>query len=238
MTLYYEEQGQGVEAVLLLHGWGFDARVWQSLAALLRQHYRVILVDLPGFGRSKSVVMPDTMSELAHMVLPLLSEAHYLIGWSLGGLLAQHMALYYPNRVGRVLSIASSPRFLEAPGWRGVTKERFDAYYRAVVEHPSRALLTFAQQLVPIRLRARAQSLIADSTRASLQNGLRILEKTDYRAQIAHSAQVQWCFGLQDHLAHPNHLALSFTYPGRGHMPMLSVTTALHQWITSVLSDD
>ncbi|MGL6118711.1 alpha/beta fold hydrolase, partial [Plesiomonas sp.] len=50
--LYWQQQGQGERDIVLLHGWGLNAEVWQPLVAELSSHYRVHTVDLPGYGRS------------------------------------------------------------------------------------------------------------------------------------------------------------------------------------------
>jgi len=50
--LYVETRGQGPDLVLL-HGWGLNLRVWDSLAGVLENSFRIIAVDLPGHGRSE-----------------------------------------------------------------------------------------------------------------------------------------------------------------------------------------
>ncbi|MCP5077676.1 MAG: alpha/beta fold hydrolase, partial [Psychromonas sp.] len=46
--------GQGKDLVLL-HGWGVNSAVWQPVVELLGKHFRLHLIDLPGFGESKAV---------------------------------------------------------------------------------------------------------------------------------------------------------------------------------------
>ena len=60
MKLYTETLGAGPDLVLL-HGWGLHAGVWESTAAELAKSWRVTLVDLPGHGRSPT---PDAMLDL------------------------------------------------------------------------------------------------------------------------------------------------------------------------------
>ena len=51
MSVSVERFGQGPDLVLL-HGWGMNGAVWHGIAQELAAHYRLHLVDLPGFGNS------------------------------------------------------------------------------------------------------------------------------------------------------------------------------------------
>ena len=49
-SLYWHTCGEGKRDLVLLHGWGLNAEVWQSIIPRLSAHYRLHLVDLPGYG--------------------------------------------------------------------------------------------------------------------------------------------------------------------------------------------
>ena len=101
-TLRYLERGQGVP-VVLIHGLAGDYSAWQAQIELLSQHYRVIAFDNRGAGQSSQVDEPvstadlalDTLRLMDHLQLP---RAH-IVGRSMGGAVAQHMALLAPERV-------------------------------------------------------------------------------------------------------------------------------------------
>lgn len=65
--LYSEARGSG-PAVVLLHGWGLNVRVWDGLAAALSDRFRVIAVDLPGHGRSTWLPERSSLAEQAAQV--------------------------------------------------------------------------------------------------------------------------------------------------------------------------
>ena len=65
---YRESGGRDAPALVLLHGWGLNVRVWDTLGAALEGRFRLIAVDLPGHGRS------PWRAEYA----PLRSQAHWI----------------------------------------------------------------------------------------------------------------------------------------------------------------
>jgi len=80
--LYVEQRGQGPDLVLL-HGWGLNLRVWDTLTDELASGFRVIAVDLPGHGRSDWNPNARTPAEQAwslHGTLASLSDRYSLLG--------------------------------------------------------------------------------------------------------------------------------------------------------------
>jgi pimeloyl-[acyl-carrier protein] methyl ester esterase len=117
--LYIETRGQGPDLVLL-HGWGLNLRVWDSLAAVLEKSFRLIMVDLPGHGRSAWNPKARTPAEQAwhiHATLASLSDRYSLLGWSLGGQIALDLAAAMPGSVERLVLVATTPRFAAGPDW-------------------------------------------------------------------------------------------------------------------------
>lgn len=104
------------EPLVLLHGWGCDSRTWQPLLPALRQYSDVIALDLPGFGHSPAQgrFELEAVLDLLEQCLP--SRATVL-GWSLGGMLAVALAARCPERVTRVITLASNLRFVANNDW-------------------------------------------------------------------------------------------------------------------------
>lgn len=101
--LHARVSGTG-DAVLLLHGFGLDGRMWAAQQAALGSSYRTIAVDLPGFGRSPSQdgLVADAIA--ATLDATGVTTAH-VVGLSLGAAVALDLALGYPTRV-RSLTVA------------------------------------------------------------------------------------------------------------------------------------
>ena len=88
LSINYEINGAG-EDVLLIHGWGSDLRCFANLSNLLMTKYRVISIDLPGFGKSSMLKNSFSVDDYADIIIKFLNELKVsnviLIGHSYGG---------------------------------------------------------------------------------------------------------------------------------------------------------
>jgi len=119
-ALHYEMRGRGKDLVLL-HGWGLNLGVWDGLTRALTRRFRVIAIDLPGHGRSDwdpKAATPAAQAWRVHETLAPLTERYFLLGWSLGGQFALDLAAAMPAGIERLVLVATTPKFLAAPGWR------------------------------------------------------------------------------------------------------------------------
>jgi 3-oxoadipate enol-lactonase len=102
VEIYYNDEGSG-ETVLLLHGLSDSADIWQIIKGDLIRDYRVILMDLRGHGRSDKPETPYSIRKFSNDVENLLNalnvEKVYIVGFSLGGVVAQQFALNNPEKV-------------------------------------------------------------------------------------------------------------------------------------------
>ncbi len=109
MTLYAEATGRG-SALVLLHGFTGNTGTWEALRERLARRWRVIVVDLPGHGRSPRPGggLPALANDLAGVLDRFgVARAHWL-GYSLGGRAALHVALAHPARVDRLVLESTS----------------------------------------------------------------------------------------------------------------------------------
>ena len=108
IDIYYEEHGSG-EPLLCVMGFATDSTAWVFQVPEFSQHYRTIVFDNRGVGRSSKPAGPYTIHEMADDAVGLLDvldvpRAHVL-GISMGGMIAQEIALRHPERVrGLVLA--------------------------------------------------------------------------------------------------------------------------------------
>lgn len=114
MSLYTQTLGQGPELVLV-HGWGLSACIWQQLAEKLADRYRVTLLDLPGHGQSPLLADMSADSIVDAMLAAAPTNATWA-GWSLGGMLS--LAAAARGEVAALVMLASSPRFVAASDWQ------------------------------------------------------------------------------------------------------------------------
>ncbi len=107
------------EPLVLLHGWGCDSRSWLPVLSALNTFSHIVLVDLPGFADSEAVNEDDDSilnAWLEQLLTQLPPHAAYL-GWSLGGMLATRIAIDHPERVTRLITLASNLRFVANDAW-------------------------------------------------------------------------------------------------------------------------
>jgi pimeloyl-ACP methyl ester carboxylesterase len=109
--LYYERHGAG-EPLLLVTGWTISAAVFEPVLDRYSEHFECIVYDHRGSARSKGVG-PSTMGALADDAARLLTSLRIpralVYGLSMGGMVAQEVALRHPGRVrGLVLGGTSS----------------------------------------------------------------------------------------------------------------------------------
>ncbi|WP_372881666.1 alpha/beta fold hydrolase [Psychromonas sp.] len=69
--------------MLLLHGWGVNSAVWKPVLEPLSAHFRVHLIDLPGFGDSEELVN-YSLDAMLDNILQVVPEGAIWCGWSLG----------------------------------------------------------------------------------------------------------------------------------------------------------
>jgi 2-succinyl-6-hydroxy-2,4-cyclohexadiene-1-carboxylate synthase len=96
------------ETLVLLHGFGGTHRAWDPvLPELDPQRYNPLVPDLRGHG-TKAAVRPISFVDCAADVLAAAPERFVLCGYSFGGRIAQHVVLAEPERVSRLVLVATS----------------------------------------------------------------------------------------------------------------------------------
>jgi pimeloyl-ACP methyl ester carboxylesterase len=112
LKVYYKETGpQGAPALLLLHGFGSSLQAWDDWSLKLEQKYRLIRLDLPGFGLTGASPANDYSEEkdlaiLTHFVDKLGLEKFSVVGHSMGGKMAWSLAASQPERVQALVLMA------------------------------------------------------------------------------------------------------------------------------------
>jgi len=110
INLYYEVHGKG-ETLVLIMGYTHRGGQWAELRDKLAVEYRVIVPDNRGTGQSDKPEMPYTANMMATDVAGLLDAlgvgATNVLGYSMGGMIAQEFALNYPGRLDNLILCAT-----------------------------------------------------------------------------------------------------------------------------------
>lgn len=107
---WYEVEGSGPPLVLI-HGMGGDRTLWDAQVAGLRDRFRIVRYDTLGHGRSEKIPGPWRFSQFARQADELVAHLEIpraiICGFSLGGSIAQSIAIEYPRRAAALMVVAS-----------------------------------------------------------------------------------------------------------------------------------
>lgn len=105
-SIFYREKGKGTP-LIFIHGFCETHEIWDGFADRFAKDFRIIALDLPGFGKSKMLPGPFTIDDVARHVSDQLKENHIdefiLIGHSLGGYVSLALAAQHAGCQGLVL---------------------------------------------------------------------------------------------------------------------------------------
>ena len=111
IKIWYAEFGQG-EPVILLHGGLANSNYWGAQVPVLAAHYRVIVMDSRGHGRSTRNAQPFGYDLMASDVLGLMDFLHIrkaaIVGWSDGAILGLDIAIHHPERLTKLFAFAAN----------------------------------------------------------------------------------------------------------------------------------
>ncbi|MCE2594747.1 pimeloyl-ACP methyl ester esterase BioH [Motilimonas cestriensis] len=182
--------GQGRDLVLL-HGWGLNSAAWQGVLPLLESYFTVHLIDLPGFGESEPFAL-HTLQNMAQAVLDQAPTEAVWVGWSLGGLVATQAALMSPDRVRRLVTVASSPKFSQDQDWPGIQPRVLQQFIDSLAGDFKTTIERFlavqamgsesARQDIKALKTWLAEKPLPDPK--ALADGLTILQQDDLRTQL------------------------------------------------------
>lgn len=116
--IHYTDEGQGMP-LMMIHGLGGSHRNFKDFAAKMKSDYRVIRVDLPGFGMSDFPEgdikdLPEVYRDFFRFFLDTLHiDSMHLMGNSMGGMMAWNIAAAQPERVKSLTLLASAGYELE-----------------------------------------------------------------------------------------------------------------------------
>ena len=112
IVMHYEEAGSGDPLVMIM-GLGGDLQAWALQVPDLSKHFRVITFDNRGAGRTSAPDRPYTISGMAEDTRALMDslgiQKAHVLGFSMGGYVAQELALAYPGRVDKLILLATAP---------------------------------------------------------------------------------------------------------------------------------
>jgi (E)-2-((N-methylformamido)methylene)succinate hydrolase len=109
--LRYWDDGGDKPPVMLVHGVGADGTSWDPIAAALSPEFRILRLDLRGHGRSghidRDLVLDDFVRDVVDILDTRTVPAADIVGFSLGGMIAQGLGLHHADRVRRLVLLSA-----------------------------------------------------------------------------------------------------------------------------------
>jgi len=258
-SLHVEYYGQG-QPVVMLHGWGMHSGLFQPLGEQLAQKHQVAAVDLPGHGGSggfdQFADIEKHASYLTEQLSNLFQAGVTLVGWSLGGLLAQYIAAQYPEYIKQLILFCSTPCFRQRQDWSCAIEDKVLTGFAANLVQDYQGTLNrfLALQFMgaqnPKENLRQARALVfakSQPQREMLKQGLQLLETCDLREQLhaihcptliingEHDALVPTSAAryLLEHLKNSRGVIIK----GAGHAPFLSHRESVSYFVERFLDE-
>ena len=261
MSCHVDVVGQG-HPLVMIHGWGMHSGVWQPLVKRLSKKYMLYLVDLPGMGQSRSVE-PYHLYRLAEEVAEVIPGVSDILGWSLGGLVAQSLATNQPDRVKKLVLVGSTPCFVnkpaitKMPGWdAGIQRDYFTDFSQSLDEDYKKTIIKFLTlQCMKAKDARDTIKQLRNSfdakpapTEKTLKDALHVLLEADLRAEsinirkptlLIHGdrdtlAPVQAAHWMMQHMSK----SVLRVIAGAGHAPFLSHSEQFVEALDQFLEPD
>ena len=253
--VYYEDNGSGELAIILIHGWGMSLRLWDySLPKLMAAGYRVIALDHRGCGQSDKDFSDMGIEAIAGDVTALVGalglDKVALNGWSLGGAVAVEAAANLGERCAAlVLTCGATPAYLQKPDYpHGGTEEALAGTLEAMAADRANFLRALSEGVCAKEVsEATVQwmwQIFMDASPLTAQ-ALGELGPLDQRATLSGLAMPVLAFvGARDEVVDPavcrsvaehHSNATIVEFESAGHAPFLEEPEAYHQALLDFL---
>ena len=225
--LYSKTLGSGKNLVLL-HGWGFNSALFNQLVNQYQDQYCITVIDLPGHGQSENIA--GGLEAWCNEIIAVLPAKPILLGWSLGGLLAIHIAAQMP--LSKLILVACTPNFVQTEQWRyGIAADNFKQFAAALKLDLSKTLKRFISLQSKNKSQLKVLNEAIDkfpATPQALNQGLEILLNSDLVAEFRQlKLPIKVILGDNDTLV-ANHIANWYRHNNvdtvtlnTGHLPFL-----------------
>ena len=137
--------GRGKPWLVLIQGLGFDRSGWAPVISPLSRRFRLVLIDNRGSGRSTTADRKFTVADMAVDVTAVLDRSRiaraHVLGASLGGMVAQELAIRFPQRVDRLVLACTTPGWPYGYPMPRASVQRMTAAASLPVEAAQRSLV-------------------------------------------------------------------------------------------------
>ena len=191
--------------LVFIHGWGMNQGIWEPFCQLFKEkisgltedvQFSIKCIDLPGFGTEHATRLANyNIETVSDWLAKKLTGPSIIIGWSMGGLVAQYLASTGEKSLLAHIQIASSPYFVEEQQWPGIKPAVLSIFAKQLkLDHEVLLRRFLALQNMGLERPKlsvnKMLSLITQypaSTVVALDQSLTLLHKTDLRNILGNS---------------------------------------------------
>lgn len=192
--------------ILLIHGWGMNSQVWADIGKVLEQNHTVGYVDLPGHGDSANLSL-DSLEQMADMLAAEMPQSLAIVGWSLGGLIAQALAKRHAGLCRKLVLIASTVCFRQRNDWQAaMPQDVMDRFQQSLESDYEKTVKQFlALQFIGTKNSKQFSRQFQEDilnfppNPQALRQGMQLLLDTDLRPYEL-ACEMTWLFGAKDRI--------------------------------------
>jgi pimeloyl-ACP methyl ester carboxylesterase len=223
LHIYYEIQGNEAakETLVFLNGLSQSTASWLLTTPYFKENYKIVLIDFIFQGKSDKTGDWRTFDQHASDVISILNqlkvEKVIIIGLSYGSLVAQHMAVNFPEHISKLVLISTfahkTPYFeaIELSWWRAL---EFGGY-SLMLDIMLPSVLSenyFTNPLIPIDLMKQARQESIDDKQALFKLMRATKEREDYRKKLVNITIPTIVIQGEKDLLFPVHMAKEVSY--------------------------
>jgi len=246
--LFYEDAGRGDKTLVFVHGLMMTGGVWKYQVPDFSENFRVITVDLRGFGRSDKPEGAYTFEVFAEDIHAVLEEAGAVspvfIGWSMGVSIGIVYASLYPKDLSKLVLVDGTPLFVATDDFPyGVPPEAAAQLVQVLQDDFSAGAHHFVEMMFPEPDAEVLKKWIFDMTQKSPQKSalnclasagnrdLRpLLDKISIPALVVCGSEDQVCVPEASRVMSERMGNASLhLFPGKGHAPFLTDTASFNK---------
>ncbi len=244
--LFVQDVGQG-EPLVFVHGWMMSHEVWKEQVSAFRGRYRIVALDLRGFGESRkpegNYSIDIFCQDLATVLSALRVDKPVLVGWSMGASVAMVYAATRPEDVSKVVLVDGTPLLVATEDFPYAMPQdaarQFLDHLQADFPQTSRA---FVELMFPEPdsglLKEWIYGITQQTTKSIAMECLVSAGTQDLRPYLKQiKAPTLVCYGEEDRVCLPDASRFMATeipdsrlivFPGKGHAPFLTDVSAFN----------
>ena len=246
--IHYVTAGRGKRTIVFIHGWACHLGVWREQISALADKARLILIDLPGHGKSDKPKTAYSMDFFGEAVLAVVREAAVdqaiFIGHSLGVAVICRVCGQAPEKVAAVVSVDGHLR--QPYGTAEQVAELLTPFGSPqYLDHARNIILTFFPNPGTEALRDRVMAEMLATPQHVMQSALRALfepnhvdwnlKKVNVPVLVINVPSFRWTKGLKRYVEDRSPRSEFVVMPDAGHFPMLEKPAEFNATLSAML---